>query len=413
MVTRVGAPPEVSLRCSWVPVSSPEEVAVQSRVSAVALDHRQLGAPTPITTARYYRLRTVRGGWTSVPSTELRSDRCSGAIDAFAGSGTAGATGDGGAAVSARLSQPRGIAVAADGAVYVADTANQRIRRVDAAGVITTVAGGPAASACSYSGPVAGLGLSSPRDVALDAAGNLYVADTGSQCVRRIDTAGNVTRVAGGGATTGCTATGAATAVSLSSPSGVAVDAAGVVYIADTGRNCIRKVAAGTYSHVAGGGSTTGCTTTGAATAVSLSGPIDVVVDGAGTVYVADTGRNCVRRVASGTYAHVAGGGATTACASTVASNGVNLSGPEGLALDGFGGIVVVDTGRRCVRRVADGIVARLALTGTNSAIGDRGPAQAATARTPSAAAVMADGGIVFSDRSATSGSNRVRRVWG
>jgi sugar lactone lactonase YvrE len=228
--------------------------------------------------------------------------------------------------------------------------------------------------------------------------------------VRRIDIAGTVTSIAGGGATAGCATTGASTAVSLSAPSGVAVDTAGAVYIADTSRNCIRKVVSGTYSHVAGGGATTGCATTGAATAVSLNGPLGVAVDASGAVYVADTGNNCVRKIGSGTYAQVLGGGATTTCAAATAT-AVSLSAPEGVAVDSAGAVYVVDTGRRCVRRVVTGASSLLALTGVNSAIGDNGPAIAATMRTPSGIAVNAAGDVFVSDRSATAGSNRVRLV--
>lgn len=368
-------------------------------------------APTPVTTPRFYTLRTLRNSWTSAPSTELRSDGCSGAITAFAGNGTAGFSGDAGAATAARLNQPRGIAATASGTTYVADAANNRIRAVSPSGTITTFAGGPAASACSYTGPVSGLGLNAPRGVAVDSTGNVYVADTGAACVRRIDTAGNVTRVAGGGATTSCNSTGTATAVSLSNPSGVEVGPSGAVYIADTGRNCVRKVVGTTYSHVAGGGSTTTCNSTGASTAVSLSGPLDVTVDASETVYVADTGRNCIRKVVGTTYSLVAGGGATTTCTSTVAASSVSLSAPESVAVDSAGVVYLSDTGRRCIRRAVGSTVSQVGFTGTNSAIGDGGPVVAATIRTPAGLALDADGGLLVSDRATNAGCSRVRRV--
>ena len=139
-----------------------------------------------------------------MPTASVGSNECRGAITTSAGNGTAGFLGDGGAATSARLNAPRGMAVAPSGDLFVADTGNSRIRRITPAGVISTFAGGPAASACSYTGPVSGLGLNQPYDVAVDGAGNVIIADTLANCVRKVDTAGNVTRIAGGGATTTC-----------------------------------------------------------------------------------------------------------------------------------------------------------------------------------------------------------------
>jgi signal peptidase I len=371
-------------------------------------------ALTPVTTNRFHRLATYRGAsWTGAPTGSIGSAECRGAIGALAGSGTAGFAGDGGAATAARLNAPRGMAFGPDGSLYVADTANNRIRRVAPDGTISTVAGGVTASACSYTGPVAGLGLNQPYDVAVDGAGNLIIADAGANCVRRVDTAGNVTRVAGGGATTTCNSTGAATAVSLSSPRGVAVDGSGTIYIADAGRACVRRVVGGTYSHVLGGGATTTCNSTGAATSVSLSSPNDVEVDGSGTVYVADTGRACVRRVVGGTYSHVLGGGATTACNSTGAATAVALSAPEGVAIDPSGRVLVAEASRRCVRAVTGTTYDRVALTGTNSSAGDNGPALAATMLTPSGIAVAPDGDVVVGDRSISSGGSEIRSIVG
>ena len=369
-------------------------------------------AITPVTTPYNYAVRTTRSPWTSALTANVRSDECSGAVTAFAGDGTAGFLGDGGAATAARLNAPRGVAVASDGSTYIADTANNRIRKVTAAGVISTFAGGPAASACSYAGPVASLGLNAPRGVAVDGAGNVYIADTGAACVRRVDTAGNVTRVAGGGATTTCTtATVAATALSLLTPSGLAVDGTGAVIIADTGRNCIRRISGGNATHVAGGGATTTCTTaTLAPTALSLSAPADVAVDSGGGVIIADTGRNCIRRISGGNATHVAGGGATTGCTTaSILPTAVSLSAPESVDVDLTGRVIIADTGRRCVRLAAAGAVTPLGFSGTNASAGDGGPAVVATIRTPGGVALRADGSVLVSDRATNAGSNDVR----
>jgi signal peptidase I len=366
---------------------------------------------TPLTTPKFLSTKAVDSPWTSVASAEMPTNTCRRAINLFAGAGTASFTGDGGAATAANLNAPMQTAEAADGSVYIADSANNRIRKVSPAGVISTFAGGTGgASACTYTGVVTSLRMSSPRGVAVDASGNVYIADTGANCIRKVDTGGNVTRVAGGGATTTCGTT-TATAVSLSSPTGLDVDASGNVYVADTGRNCIRMISTtGSVTRVAGGGATTTCGTT-TATAVSLSGPLDVDVDSSGDVYVADTGRNCIRKVVGTTVTAVAGGGGTTNCASTVAATSASLSAPQSVAVDAAGTVYVADTGRRCVRQVVAGTASQVAFTGTNSSSGDGGPALGATARTPSFLTVLADGDLLVSDRATNSGANDVRRV--
>ena len=136
--------------------------------------------------------------------------------------------------------------------------------------------------------------------------------------------------------------------------------------MADTGRNCVRRLTAATTAHVAGGGGTTTCAAT-TATAVSLSGPLSVAVDASDNVYIADTGRNCVRKVVGTTVSVTAGGGATTACTAVTTSTAVSLSAPQGVAVDAAGTVYVADTGRRCVRQVVGTAVTQVGFTGTNS----------------------------------------------
>jgi trimeric autotransporter adhesin len=362
----------------------------------------------PLTTVRYLSTQAVDGTWTSVASPEMATNFCRGAVRLTAGGISTGFAGDGGAATSASLNTPYQPVEAPDGRIFVADSANNRIRVISTAGVITTFAGGPAASACTYTGPVSGLGLNAPRGVAVDSAGNVYIADTGANCIRKVDTAGTVTRVAGGGGTTTCTAT-TTTAVSLLTPSGLAIDGTGALIVADSGRNCIRKIVGTTVSAVAGGGGTTTCTAT-TATGVSLSGPVGVAVDSADNVYIADTGRNCLRKVVGTTVSAVAGGGGTTTCGTTT-STAVALSGPQGVEVDAAGNVYVADAARRCVRKVTGTAVTLVAFTGGNSSSGDNGPALAATMRTPAMLALMADGDLLVTDRATNTGSSEIRRI--
>jgi signal peptidase I len=372
-------------------------------------------SPTaPVTTPRYLSARTTKGTWTSAQSAQITTDRCGGAVVLLAGNGTNAFAGDGGAATAASLNTPNLVDEGPDGRVFIADTGNNRVRVVATNGTISTFAGGGANTACTYTGAATGLSLSSPQGVAVDDSGNVYIADTGNNCIRKVDTSGNVTRVAGGGATTGCTAGNvAASAVSLSGPAGVAVVANGDVIVADTGRNCIRRISGTTATRVAGGGATTTCSSTAVtASALLLAAPQGVAVAANGDVIVADTGRNCVRRISGTSATLVAGGGSTTTCTATTPT-GVSLSAPEAVAIAPNGDIVIADTGRACVRRATATAVTQLAFTGSNGSSGDNGPAIAATVRSPAGLSVTAAGDLLVSDRSTNSGNADVRRIRG
>jgi DNA-binding beta-propeller fold protein YncE len=142
-----------------------------------------------------------------------------------------------------------------------------------------------------------------------------------------------------------------------------------------------------------------------------LSGPLGVAVDASNNVYIADTGRNCVRKVVGTTVTVAAGGGATTACTAVTTSTAVSLSGPQDVAVDSAGTVYVADTGRRCVRQVVGTAVTQVAFTGTNSSTGDNGPALGATIRTPARLSVLFDGDLLVSDSATTAGSTDIRRI--
>jgi len=367
--------------------------------------------PTPHTTIRYYVVESFRGNWTSPYTNEVATNQCQNAINPFAGNGTAGFSGDAGPATSAQLNSPQGMAFDASGNAYIADKLNNRIRMVTPAGTISTFAGGTgAASACSYSGNVSSLRLNAPAGVAVDSSGNVYISDTAQNCVRKVTPAGNVSLLAGEGATTTCNSTGAATSVQLQAPIGLTVDSAGAVYIADAGNLCVRKVSGGTYSHVAGGGATTTCNSTGSATSVQLTIPVDVELDASGTVYIAEHffGAGCVRKVSGGTYSHVAGGGATATCNSTGVATTVQLREPNSLVVDGAGNVLVTDRMLNCVRRIAAGNYSHFAYTGTAGSSGNNGPAVEALGNLPSGLAIDPAGHTYIVE----TGNNVVRKVW-
>ena len=207
-------------------------------------------------------------------------------------------TGDGGPAISATLSLPASVVADGAGNLYIADELNAEVRMICFSKNSATIAG----VLCSGPGIIVklnlGMPLLNPTGVGLDGAGNLYIADTGNHTILKLTAAnGTVATVAGDGKPGFTGDGGLATAAELSSPSGVTIDASGNIFIADTGNSLIRRVDAisGTITTVAGGGTGTRGTATGA----TLSAPYAVAFDAAGDMYIPDSGNNMIRKVAS------------------------------------------------------------------------------------------------------------------
>jgi uncharacterized protein (TIGR03437 family) len=201
----------------------------------------------------------------------------SGVISTLAGDGLAGARGDGGSAVSAQLHAPYGVAVDLAGNVYIADLGNHRVRRVDASGKISTVAGDAQP-------------LSAPRNVAVDARGNLYIAEFEAHRITRISRDGTATVIAGTGEAGFAGDGGPANAAVLAYPAGIAVTREGAIYFADSGNNRIRRVVAGLITTVAGGDGE-------GPLAGQLSVPTGVALDNDAHLYIADSGNKCIRKI--------------------------------------------------------------------------------------------------------------------
>jgi sugar lactone lactonase YvrE len=230
----------------------------------------------------------------------IRKVSTAGVISTYAGTGTAGYSGDNGHADSAQLNDPRGMAIDAYGTLFVADAGNHVIRRIDTARIITTVAGTGAFGYSGNGGAATAAKLNFPTDVAVDVFGNLYIADYWNQVVRKVDAIGNISTIAGN-TVIGFGGDGAlATNANLHFPSGVSVDAARNVYIADQGNSRVRKVdTMGIITNFAGTISNGYSGDGGLATAARLSAPKDVTADGWGRVYIADYDNNVIRVVAS------------------------------------------------------------------------------------------------------------------
>ncbi len=302
------------------------------------------------------------------------------------------------------------------GNLLIADPGSGRIRVVAAdTGIINTVAGhsGPM-GALGDGGPATAAGLNTPNGVALDAAGNLYIGDSTNHRIRRVSAAtGIITTIAGTGTVGFSGDGGPATSAMLQVPAGIAVDAAGNVYFADSYNHRVRRIAAGTgiITTVAGNGVSTYGGDGGAAVAASLNYPVTIALDSSGNLYIADAVNNRIRRVSAlnniittfagnGTAAPTGDGGPATAA---------SLNGPTGIAFDNAGNLLIADSGNHRVRRVAaaTGTITTIAGTGANGFDGDGGLALDATFNWPSGIAVDAVGNIVVADAF----TNRVRII--
>lgn len=289
-----------------------------------------------------------------------------GAVSIFAGAvGNAGSADGTGSA--ARFNQPGGLALDASGTLFVADTGNALIRKITSTGVVTTLAGDATARG-NVDGNGSAARFNHPVGLAIDSAGILYVADTFTDTVRKITPGGAVSTLAGTNALTG-SADGSGAAARFNNPSGVAVDANGAVFVADTGNNTIRKISAdGTVTTLAGLPGVAG-TTDGTGSAAFFSQPTNLAIDSTGNLYVADTGNALIRRVtSSGTVALLAGVPGIAGLADGVGLDAL-FDQPHGLVLDGNGNLLVADTGNAALRKIAsDATVTTLAVTPASTA---------------------------------------------
>jgi uncharacterized protein (TIGR03437 family) len=242
-----------------------------------------------------------------------------GSLSVLSGSGTLGYSGDGGPATSAAMRDPLGMAVDSAGNVYIADMQNHRIRKVDTSGVITTVAGNGTFGFSGDGGPATSAMIAMPHGVAVDAAGNLYISDTLNFRVRKVNAAGVISTIAGNGGVGNTGDGGPATSAELTDPWGIAVDSSGNVYFADWLNNSVRRVTpAGVISTVAGGGNGA-LGDGGPATSATLFGPQGIGLDSAGNLYIADYSNNRVRKVTG--LGVATGGGSSGTPAITLVAN--------------------------------------------------------------------------------------------
>ncbi len=318
-----------------------------------------------------------------------------GTVAGWAGQGSADGTGS-----NARFNNPASVAVDGAGTVYVADVASHTIRKITPAGAVSTLAG-----SAGFSGSADGTGTAAqfnqPQGVAADSAGNVYVADTGNHTIRKITAAGVVSTLAGSAGANG-SADGAGSSARFYQPEGVAMDSAGNVYVADTWNHTIRKItASGVVSTLAGSAGNYG-SADGTGSGARFYQPQGVAVDGAGNVYVADTGNQTVRKITPGGVASTPAGLAGNYGSVNGTGPNARFYGPAGVAADGLGNVYVADYFNQTVRKMTPaGVVSTLAgsagsygsADGTNSAARFWGPAGVAVSGTNSVTVYVADAG--------------------
>jgi sugar lactone lactonase YvrE len=323
-----------------------------------------------------------------------------GVITTVAGNGTVGYSGDDGPATSAELSAPASVAVDAAGNLYIADTGNNRIRKVDKSGTITTIAGNGSSGYYGDGGPATSAELY-PAALAVDASGNIYIAN--GNRIRKVDKSGTITTIAGNGSSGYSGDGGPATSAELSYPCGVALDASGNIYIADAIDNCIRKVdVSGDITTVAGNG-TMGCSgDDGPATSAELSAPAGVTVDAAGNLYIADCSNNRIRKVdKKGFVTTIAGNGARGYSGDGGPAIDSELNSPTGLVMDTSENIYIIDTGNNRIRKVdKKGFITTIAGNGLMDYSGDGGPATSADLFYPYGVAVDTAGNLFVTEKS-------------
>ncbi|WP_158849381.1 T9SS type A sorting domain-containing protein [Algibacter sp. L1A34] len=340
-----------------------------------------------------------------------------GNVSTIAGDGSQGYSGDGGPATSAVTNFPSDVVIDNSGNIYFSEITNCVVRKIATDGTITTVAG--VVGNCSFDGdggPANVAKLDFPSGLGVDANGNLYISDRNNHRIRKVATNGIITTVAGNGTDGDSGDGGQATAANLDTPTDVAVDATGNIYISDWYNHKIRKInTSGVISTYAGTGDSGFSGDNGLATAAKLKSPDGIAVDADGNVYFSDRSNDRIRKIStSGIITTVAGKGGFNAFSGDGGqATDAEFNDPNGIALDATGNIYVVDRDNHRVRKIGtDGIINTIVGTGTTgySGGGYNGDGQIGTAtllNKPTGIAIDNSGNVIFADYN----NHRIRKL--
>src|SRR5260221_31449 len=335
-----------------------------------------------------------------------------GTLTVIAGNGFSGYSGEGLRATSGSLSIPIDLAVDASGNVYLAENGADRVRKITPDGIITTVAGGGRSLGDNIAATAAL--LVSPTGIAFDSAGNLYIAEFGQHRIRRVSPSGIITTVAGNAVQGFAGDGGPATSANLNSPATVAIDPAGILLIADKRNNRIRRVnlLSGTITTFAGGATAGFSGDGGPASAALLNSPTGGRFDASGNFFFADNGNGRIRMIAAAdrTITTIAGDGSKGFSGDNGPAKLAALNGPGRVAVDAVGNLYVPDYLNNRIRRIdASGVITTIAGTGGLKFYGDSGPGRGALLNNPMSIALAADATAYISDTD----NNRLRKLSG
>lgn len=311
-------------------------------------------------------------------------------INTFAGNGSAGYSGDGGSATSAQFDLPLGLAFDSSGNMYIADSVNNCVRKISG-GTISTVAGNGTGGYSGDGAAATKAELLTPSGVAVDSSGNLYIADTANHVIREVSTSGTITTIAGDNTGGYAGDGGPAISAELDLPTSVAVDSSGNIYIADSGNNVIREVTGGNITTIVGGNQIT-----------ELNDPETVVVDAYGNLYISEQNGARIAKFSNGTLATIVGNGEIGYSGDNGPGTSASLDAPTGLALDSNGSLYICDTVNGVIRKLSpNGIITTIAGTvGEAGYYGDGGPASQALLFFPHGIILDASGNVYVADTS-------------
>ena len=331
-------------------------------------------------------------------------------ITTVAGNGTAGYSGDGGLATNAEFKDPASITIDAFGNIYIDDWVNARVRKLSTSGIITTVAGSGTLGYSGDGGPATSAEISAAYITTSDAIGNLYIGDRYNNCVRKVNTLGIITTIAGTGAAGYSGDGGQATNAGLNQPFGVALDVTGNLYITESSNNRIRKVnTLGIITTIAGNGTQGFSGDGGQATDAELYNASGMVIDANNNLYIADEDNNRIRMINTlGIINTIAGNGTAGYGGDGGQATDAELYIPIGITLDGVGNIYIADGGNNRIRKINTSVIITTIIgNGIQGFSGDGGLAGVAELNGPWGLVFDNANNLFFSDQD----NQRIRKV--